>query len=133
MRKLFVILILSTFYLYGCVQSNSESQVEPKTKTVTTKNPDAEETLRLNENADIFQWDGLIYQTGITWVDDLQLTKNELVGEITSIFEDDPKSFKNGMANQLPLGTKIYSTKEQGILIVEHDGKTKYYLALVEG
>jgi hypothetical protein len=38
------------------------------------------------------------------------------------------------MANRLYLVTKIYSTKEQGdILIVEYDGKSKKYFVLTEG
>jgi hypothetical protein len=118
--------IVSMFYITGCVGS--------ETKTSVSKHPDAEEVLRLDRNANIFQWEGLIYQTDIDWVNELELTKKESVGEITELFtNEDTKSFKNGMANKLPLGAKIYSTDENGILIVEYNGEEKRYLALVEG
>ncbi len=38
------------------------------------------------------------------------------------------------MSNKLPVGTKIFSAKERGdILIVESEGEIKKYLAIVEG
>jgi len=38
------------------------------------------------------------------------------------------------MSNKLPIGTKIFSAKERGdILIVEIEGKITKYLAIVEG
>jgi hypothetical protein len=123
----FLIMMVSTFFVSGCMAS--------ETKTSVSKHPDAEEVLRLDENANIFQWEGLIYKTDIDWVNELELTKKEIVGEITELYKnEDPNSFKNGMANQLPLGTKIYSTNEnEGILIIEYNGEEKYYLSLVEG
>ena len=121
-----VMLLVSLFYLSGCIHSEN--------KTSVSKNPDAEEVLSLDENADIFQWEGLIYQTDIEWINELDITKKELLGEITELFtSEDTKLFKNGMANKLPIGTKIYSTNENSILLVESDGEEKYYLALVEG
>jgi len=42
--------------------------------------------------------------------------------------------FKDEMSNKLPVGTKIFSTKGRGdILIVETEGEIKRYLAIVEG
>ncbi|MBU8878291.1 hypothetical protein BGM26_04725 [Bacillus sp. FJAT-29790] len=122
-----LMLMVSLFYLSGCVDS--------ETKTSASRHPDAEEVLRLDENANIFQWEGLIYKTDIDWVNELELSKKELVGAITELFTNqDTKSFKNGMANKLPIGTKIYSTNEsEGIFIVEYKGEEKYYLSLVEG
>ncbi|MFF2450289.1 hypothetical protein ACFVSW_24905 [Neobacillus sp. NPDC058068] len=122
-----MLMVVSLFYLSGCIDS--------ETKTSVSKHPDAEEVLRLDENANIFQWEGLIYKTDIDWINELELTKKELVGEITKLFtNEDTKSFKNGMANKLPIGTKIYSTNEnEGILIVEYNSEEKYYLAMVEG
>lgn len=115
------------FYLSGCFNT--------EIKTVTSKNPDAEEVLKLDKNADILQWEKIIYKTDIEWVNELKLTKNESVGEITEVFSNGfSKSLKDGMANQLPIGAKIYSTKERDdVLIVEYNGKVKYYLALTEG
>jgi hypothetical protein len=125
-----LIFIMSSFYLSGCTKAGNEIE-----QTVTTSNPDAEETLRLDKDADIFQWEDLIYKTDIDWVNELKLTKKEQLGEIEELFTNgSPKSFKNGMANKLPIGAKIYSAKERGdILIVEYNGEEKYYLALVEG
>jgi hypothetical protein len=129
MNKLLLnpILFVSIIYLSGCMIS--------ETKTTVSTHPDAEEVLRLDENANIFQWQGLIYKTDIDWVNELELTKKEVVGEITELYKrEGPNSFRNGMANQLPIGTKIYKTNEnEGILIIEHNGEEKYYLALVEG
>ncbi|MFS0862822.1 hypothetical protein [Fredinandcohnia sp. 179-A 10B2 NHS] len=128
MTKFIVSLILMVFLfsLSGCDSS--------ETNTSVSKHPDAEEVLRLYKNADIFQWEGLIYKTDIDWVNELELSKKELIGEITELFtNEDTNSFKNGMANKLPVGAKIYSTNENGILIVEYKDEEKYYLALVEG
>src|SRR5699024_3957994 len=97
-----------------------------------TKNPDAEETLTVDPNANIFQFDGIIYKTDVDWVDDLSLTKGEKVGEIKTKNEKDAK-FEDGMSNMLSVGTEIFSVKERGdILIVESDGKTLKYYAMVE-
>ncbi|MGP4082554.1 hypothetical protein ACTWQL_21940 [Pseudalkalibacillus sp. R45] len=42
--------------------------------------------------------------------------------------------FKDGMSNKLPVGTKIFSAKGRGdILLVETNGKVLKYLAIVEG
>ncbi|MFC9600172.1 hypothetical protein ACFY5J_06430 [Peribacillus butanolivorans] len=129
MKKNIVVfmLLVCIFYLSGCFNT--------EIKTVTSKNPDAEEVLKLDKNADIFQWEKIIYKTDIEWVNELKLTKNESVGEITEVFSNGfSKSLKDGMANQLPIGAKIYSTKERDdVLIVEYNGKVKYYLALTEG
>ena len=121
-----IMMTVSIFYLSGCF--------DPETKTSVETHPDAKEVLSLNENANIFQWEGLIYETDIEWVNELELIKKESVGEITGLFTNgDAKLFKNGMANKLPIGAKIYSTNINGILIVEYNGEEKYYLALVEG
>lgn len=121
-----LMLVVCSVYLTGCTEAETEVTV--------SKNPDAEEVLRLDKNADIFQWEGFIYKTEIDWVNEIKVTKNELVGEIAKVSNSNNNYFKDGMANRLPVGTKIYSTKERGdILIVEYDGKSKKYLALGEG
>ncbi|WP_144513883.1 hypothetical protein [Bacillus sp. FJAT-22090] len=121
-----LMIVACSIYLTGCMDDEIEVTVSEK--------PDAEEVLRLDKNADIFQWDGLIYKTEIDWVDEMKVTKKELVGEIAEISNTDNNRFKNGMANKLPVGATIYSTIERGdILIVEYDGKIKKYLGLGEG
>ncbi|WP_051348754.1 hypothetical protein [Peribacillus kribbensis] len=120
-------LLGSVFYLSGCTDIHSK----PAEITVTSKKPDADEVLRLNKHADIFQWDGTIYAIGVEWVNKLQLTKKVLIGEISQTSQ---QSFKDGTANTLPAGTKIYSAEERNdVLIVDYDGNLKYYLAQAEG
>jgi hypothetical protein len=93
----------------------------------------AEEVLRLDPEADIFQYDGVIYKTNIDWVEELSLTKDVQIGEIKTK-NDNNTDFKNEMANKLPVGAKIFSAKERGdILIVELEGEILKYLAIVEG
>ncbi|RDU38753.1 hypothetical protein DRW41_04115 [Neobacillus piezotolerans] len=126
MKILSLMLMVFLFFLAGCFERETEIWV--------SKPPDAEEVLRLDENADIFQWEGVVYKTDIDWVNELELTKNESIGEITELYtNEDPKLFKDGMTNELPIGAKIYSTNENGILIVEYNGEEKYYLAGSEG
>lgn len=114
----------------GC--SNSSNTV--KTAVHETENPDAEEVLTVDHEADIFQFDGVIYKTGIDWVEELTLTKGEQVGEI-KIRNDSDTDFEDGMSNKLPVGAKIFSAieKEGPILLVELEGKLLKYYALVEG
>ncbi|PGS54155.1 hypothetical protein [Bacillus sp. AFS041924] len=127
MYKVILTIMICSFCLFGCGK--------PETKTVTTKNPDAEEIIRLDRHADILQWKDIIYQTNIDWVNELKLTKGKSVGEITALVSTvSNKSFKNGTANNLPVGAKIYTAKErEDILIVEFNGRVAYYLAVVEG
>lgn len=123
-----IVLLGSLSFLSGCSEKNTQST---ETKEITIKKIDAKEVLSLDKNADIFQWNGKIYKSGINWVDKLKLTKKELVGEIS---ENSQKNFKDGVANKLIVGAKIYSPKERNdVLIVEFDGKTKYYLVQAEG
>lgn len=126
-KKLFYALIASALLMIsGC--SN-----EGETTTVTIDSIDAEEVLTLNPYADIFQFDGVIYETKIDWVEELSLTKDVQIGEIKAK-NDTNTDFEDEMSNKLPIGAKIFSAKERGdILIVESEGETKKYLALVEG
>ncbi|MBU0905226.1 MAG: hypothetical protein KKF57_08510 [Firmicutes bacterium] len=93
----------------------------------------AEEVLRLDPSADIFQFNGVIYKTSVDWVNELPLTKDAQIGEIKTR-NDKNKDFTNEMSNKLPVGAKIFSAKERDdILIVEFDGKTIKYLGIGEG
>ena len=126
-QNLFYVLIaLALFMIGGC--SN-----EGELTTVTIDSIDAEEVLKLDPDADIFQFKGIIYQTNIEWVEELSLTKDVQIGEIKTK-NDANTDFKDEMSNKLPVGAKIYSTKERGdILIVESEGEIKKYLVIVEG
>ena len=126
-KKLFYVLIaLALFMISGC--SN-----EGKTATVAIDSIDAEEVLTLNPDADIFQYDGVIYETNIDWVEELSLTKDVQIGEIKTK-NDSNTDFKDEMANKLAVGAKIFSTKERGdMLIVELEGEVLKYLEIIEG
>lgn len=122
-----LILLVGLLYLSGC----SEKSNKPVETKVTIKNPDAKEVLSLNGNADIFQLDGKVFKADVDWVDKLELTKKDLLRKISG---NSQKSFKDGIANKLPVGAKIYSAKERNdVVIAEYDGKTKYYLIQAEG
>lgn len=113
----------------GCSLSNGSDEEA----VYETKNPDAEEVLTLDSEANIFQFNDIIYQTNIDWVDELTVTKDEQIGEITDK-SGDIQAFKNGTANKLEVGSEIYSVQErEDILIVETEGKELKYLAIVEG
>ncbi|OAB47187.1 hypothetical protein [Paenibacillus antarcticus] len=101
--------------------------------TETIGNPTAEETLRLDQNANIFMYKDTIYNAGVPWVDELDLTKDIEITEITHKGYRG-EDFKNGTANKLKVGTKIYLVKERkDILIAETDkGDIRFY-QLVEG
>ena len=126
-RFFFLVLIsVLSFTSIGC--SNEE-----ETTTETFDSIDAEEVIRLDSDADIFQFDGVIYKTNIEWVEELTLTKDSQIGEIKTRNEKDT-NFKDEMSNILPAGTKIFSTKERDdVLGAEIDGELRKYLAIVEG
>lgn len=131
MRRLFfglVIIVLLT--AAGCSNPSGTGKIEVH----TTGNPDAKEVLTLDPDADIFQFDGVIYKTGIDWVEELTLTKDEQVGEIKTRNDTDT-NFENEMSNRLPVGAKIFSTleKEGPMLLVESEGELLKYYALLEG
>lgn len=133
MRVLGLFFGLAIFVLLtsvGCSNASSSDKITVH----KTENPDAAEVLTLDREADIFQYDGVIYQTGIDWVEELTLTKDVQVGEIKTRNVTDT-NFEDGMSNRLPVGAKIFSTieKEGPILLVESEGEILKYYALVEG
>ena len=118
--------LLFSLFLVGC---NETGTVD----TFTSKKPDAAEVLRLNNKADIFQWEGNILKTNIEWLDELDLNEDKYMGEI-KFNATKAADFKNGTANHLPIGAKIYSAKERDdILIVKYDDVVKRYLVQSEG
>ncbi|MEK3953144.1 MULTISPECIES: hypothetical protein [Psychrobacillus] len=126
-QKLFYVLIALIFLMISGCSNDGE------VTTVTIDSIDAEEILKLDSNADIFQYDGVIYKTNIDWVEELSLTKDVQIGEIKTK-NDANTNFKDEMSNKLPVGAKIFSAKERGdILIVESEGEIKKYLVIVEG
>ncbi|MCA1041559.1 hypothetical protein LCM00_18740 [Bacillus infantis] len=125
-RNLILLIGLTLFTSAGCTNGGESA-------AVSIDSIDAKEVLRLNPDADIFQYEGVIYQTNIDWVNELSLKKDDQIGEIQSRNEKDT-DFENGMSNKLPVGVKIFSAKERrDILLVESEGKVLKYLAIVEG
>lgn len=113
---------LAIFVLLTAVGCSNSSDIG-KVEIYTPENPNAEEILKLDSEADIFQFNGVIYQTGIDWVEELTLTKDEQIGEIKTKNDTDT-NFENEMSNRLPIGAKIFSVKEKEeigglILLVE--------------
>ncbi|MFJ7839148.1 hypothetical protein ACIQXG_06695 [Lysinibacillus sphaericus] len=132
-RLLWGLVIFVLLTAVGCSNSADKGKVE----VYTTENSSAGEILKLDPEADIFQFNGVIYKTGIDWVEELTLTKDEHVGEIKTKNDTDT-NFEDEMSNKLPVGAKIFSVKEKEeiggpILLVESEGKLYKYYGLVEG
>lgn len=130
MKRLLILLLINLILIFtGCSLINDHDEEV----VYETNNPDAEEVLALEPNANIFQYDNIIYKTHIDWVDELDVTKDEQIGAIKEINKEET-NFKNEMSNNLPVGAKIFSAKERGdVLIVEYEDITLKYLAIVEG
>lgn len=125
-KRYLLITALALLIITGCSAKGDEV-------TEVSGEIDAEEVLSLDPDADIFQFEGVIYQTNIDWVDKLALTKDVQVGEIKTI-NDENTDFNDEMANKLKVGSKIFSAKERkDILIVENESGLFHYLAIVEG
>ncbi|PRR89292.1 MULTISPECIES: hypothetical protein [unclassified Bacillus (in: firmicutes)] len=96
-----------------------------------SKPPSAEELLALDQQADLFQWKGTIYETNLDWTKSLNVTKHQQVGVIQKTAT---KHFEHGTASRLKKGTAIYSVKQRkDLLIVELNGKPRIYAAHAEG
>lgn len=100
-------------------------------------NPTASDIIKENEDADIFLWnDGLVYSNAanIEWIQKLELTKGEELGKITRQTNSN-WLFKDGVATQLPVGTKIYKVHNDDTykLIIELENTEIVYIALLEG
>lgn len=111
-------------FLFAC---SEEKEV------ATIGNPTAEEILEMQEDADILQLNGDVYQTGMDWLDEEDVTKKEKVGQIESS-STDGAFFEDGTATHLPVETSIYSVNEnESILLAEVDGEYIRYSILAEG
>ncbi|TFB22882.1 hypothetical protein E3U55_06485 [Filobacillus milosensis] len=102
-------------------------------------NPTARDILNNSPNADIIKLDGLIYLNA-TESDKRELVKGEKIGEIKGQ-SSTSWWFWNLYATKLPEGTDVYTTKDNNYnngdapftILVELEGKTLKYKALVEG
>lgn len=119
----YTILLFCLVFLFAC----SEEEI------AISSNPTAAEILEMEEDADIFQLNGAVYETGMDWLNEEDVTENEKVGQIKSSSTDGP-SFEDGTATHLPVGTSIYSVNEnESFLLAEVDGEFIRYAVLVEG
>ncbi len=124
-KILFSISILFIF-LVGCNNGfiGNSAEVNP--------NPTPKDFLK-HENADIFLLGGIVYSNAqdVEWVSKLKYKLGKQIGEITKQ-TDKARSFKDGTANILPVGTKIYET-DTGAYIAIVNGKEIPYLKMIEG
>ena len=130
MKKILYIFCIGLVLTFvGCSNDN-----DPTSVSNSEENPTAEEILKGNSEADILMYHGIIYKTNLDWVDELTLTKGEQVGEIKEQAMEGNYDYSNEMANKLSVGSIIFEAKERDdVLIVEDNGETHYYYALVEG
>lgn len=94
----------------------------------------AEEVLAEDPDADIFQYEGVVYKTEGELAEDVGVTLKELIGKVTKKVDADTE-FEDGMATELMPNVKIYSTNEEDltVLLVEvHNDKYVYYAQLNE-
>lgn len=120
-----LVLVCSIIYLSGCTD-------HAQTVNVSSP-PNAKEILEMDKAADILQWNDAIFETGIEWVNELELKEDHKLGEIT-FHADKPSDFKNGSANYLSVGSEVYSVKDRNdILIIKDNNEIKRYLLLSEG
>ncbi|WP_226675097.1 hypothetical protein [Mesobacillus jeotgali] len=122
-KKLLPLSILFIF-LVSCSNNYSSSP--------TISNPTPKDYLK-NTDADIFLLDDYVfsYAEDIEWVRELEYELGRQVGEITKQ-ADKASKFKNGTANKLPIGTKIFETDTPAYIAII-DGKEIRYLKMVEG
>lgn len=111
-------------FLVGCNSDNSSSP--------SIINPPPKDYLKY-DNADIFLLDGYVFSNAadVEWVTELEYKLGEQVGEITKQTNKASK-FKNGTANKLPIGTKIFETDTPAYIAIV-DGDEIPYLKMVEG
>lgn len=102
----------------------------------STRNPTAKEVLKQTPDADIFQFDGIVYQNAseIDWVRELQPVAGAKVGAITKTYRNG-SAFRDGTATKLPAGTDIYASEPHvgPLLIVRQGGRDIPYAGLIEG
>src|SRR5690625_1623784 len=130
MRKCILVICLMIF-IAGCKLPGAESE-----ETETIGNPTATDILENDHEADIFQYNNLIY-TNASTIDWVQEDTYEKGPKITEIQKQSVESneFSDGTASKLPVGTQVYQIVGNGqlLLMVEKDDEEIIYLALIEG
>ncbi|WP_052344339.1 hypothetical protein [Bacillus ndiopicus] len=123
MRRAFIYYFIFFLVLSGC---SSGAPTNPSAKSILKEDP----------QADIFQYNDLIYTnvSDLEWVQDSQYKKGNKIGKIKKMTTT-PIGFKDFYATKLASGTEVFSTNGDGVhlLIVEVDGQQLPYIALIEG
>ncbi|MCL1699061.1 hypothetical protein [Lysinibacillus sp. Bpr_S20] len=123
MRKTVLICNLLIFILVGC------------TPAINT-NPTAKSILKEHSQADILQYNNLIYinATSLESMKEIEYIKCKKIGEIIKT-TNSSKNFQDFYATQLESGTEIYSTNDNNIytIIADTNGQQILYMALLEG
>jgi hypothetical protein len=133
MRKWYFIFSLLTISLIIVACTPETDYPTSKEPIDYIGNPTAEEILSNNKDADIILINGIVYRNAedIEWVNDLELTKGEEVGEVKKQTRE-ASAFENYTASKLPVGTKIYESKRDILIVIVHDREIRY-LGLREG
>ncbi len=122
MRKILICNLL-IFILVGC------------TPAINT-NPTAKSILKEHSQADILQYNNLIYinATSLESIKEIEYIKCKKIGEIIKT-TNSSKNFQDFYATQLESGTEIYSTNDNNIytIIADTNGQQILYMALLEG
>ncbi|MCL1694228.1 hypothetical protein [Lysinibacillus sp. BPa_S21] len=122
MRKTLICNLL-IFILVGC------------TPAINT-NPTAKSILKEHSQADILQYNNLIYinATSLESMKEIEYIKCKKIGEIIKT-TNSSKNFQDFYATQLESGTEIYSTNDNNIytIIADTNGQQILYMALLEG
>lgn len=87
----------------------------------------AEEVLEEDPDADIFQYEGVIYKTDGELAEDVGLTQGGLIGKIDKK-DEDATEFEDGLANELMPNVKIYETNEEDLTTVLVEVRSDLYV-----
>ncbi len=131
MKFRLLLLLLLSVVLTACASTKSEEKSPGNEGIHNQAYPDVEQILKKDKDADVFQWKKRIYKTDLKSLESMDVSKEEQLGTIEATYSDGDE-FTENMATKLPVGTAIYATDKENILIAEHDGKTKRYLAMIE-
>ncbi|MEK3974769.1 hypothetical protein [Psychrobacillus sp. FSL K6-1267] len=100
-------------------------------------NPSAKDILKSNKDADILQYNGLIYENveNYDYLTDLNhVVKIDEIGEVKETKES-YRGFNDFSASKLPVGSKVFSTSEEFnyFLIIELNEEDIIYTVILEG
>lgn len=134
MRRIVLASVILLLTFTGCDGLASMTQEENNN---TIKKVTAKDVLTEDHDADIFQHNGLIYTNSNGYKseldEDINLEKGKQISEVVKKSSDFEK-FGNGVATNLPVGTKIYQVPGQGLIVltVEIDDERIIYIAIIE-